>query len=63
MVWSMNGIFIWNELKMDNEVWCNGVWVKWIMEWNGSQLWSGVKYEKWPTIYDVYYSIAEKDKI
>ena len=50
-------------VKMDNEIWCNGVWVKWIMEWNGSQLWSEVKYEKCPATYDFYYSIAEKDQI
>ena len=49
---------VWNELKMDNEIWCNEVWVKWIMEWNESQLWSGVK--KWPATSYLYYSIAEK---
>ena len=58
----MNVMFVWNELKMDNEVWCNGVWVKWIMEWNESQLWSGVKYGKWPATYDLYYSIAERNQ-
>jgi len=34
-------------VKMDNKIWCNGIWMKWIMEWNGSQL------MKWSEVWEV----------
>ena len=62
----------WSGLECKwNVVWNEWRWImkygvmeyEWseIMEWNGLQLWNGVKYEKWPAIHDVYYSIAEKN--
>ena len=37
-------------VKMDNEIWCNGIWMKWIMKWNGSQL------MKWGRVWKVAYN-------